>query len=214
MVANLAGRFWAILLLPLSLLPFVLVVPGIVRHERNLLRDYVDRGPLPLPAGVALDRPYPRLAPAANAVPVLAYHGIGPMRDGYTVSQRAFAQQMAMLARAGFRTISPEQYVRFLDGDRRGLPARPILLTFDDGRLDSYRGADKILAYHGFRATIFVITGPVDDKNQFYLRWSELRRMEASGRWDVQEHADQGHQLARYDAHGHSGPWYANRLYA
>ena len=57
-----------------------------------------------------------------------------------------FAEQMEMLERAGFQTISIAQYVRFLQGDAAGLPARPILITFDDGRLDSYRGADKVLA--------------------------------------------------------------------
>ena len=45
--------------------------------------------------------------------------------------------------RAGFESISLAQYTRFRRGDSRGLPARPVLITFDDGRLDSYRGADK-----------------------------------------------------------------------
>ena len=78
-------------------------------------------------------------------------------------------------------------------GSDDNLPKRPILITFDDGRLDSYRGADKILAEHGFRATMFAIAGYVEEDSPFYLNWDELRRMAKSRRWDVQEHAGIGH---------------------
>ena len=49
---------------------------------------------------------------------------------------------MAMLAADGFHAISIAQYARFAGGDVAALPDRPILITFDDGRLDSYQGAD------------------------------------------------------------------------
>ena len=103
--------------------------------------------------------------------------------------------------------------MRFLQGVDGNLPKRPILITFDDGRLDSYRGADKILAEHGFRATMFAIAGFVEEDSPFYLTWDELRAMATSGRWDVQEHAGVGHVNVRYDAAGHEGPAYAYRQY-
>ena len=93
------------------------------------------------------------------------------------------------------------------------LPQRPILITFDDGRLDSYRGADRILAEHGFRATMFVIAGFVEEQQLLLPDWDELRRMATSGRWDLQEHAGVGHVNVRYDAAGHEGPAYAYRQY-
>ena len=43
-----------------------------------------------------------------------------------------------------------------------GLPAKPVLLTFDDGRLDSYRGADAPLQRMGMHAAMFVITGRIE----------------------------------------------------
>ena len=216
-ITHLTRRALAALLLPLSMVPFVLVIPRIVAHERTFTRDYLERGALPFPRdaapGAAELARWAPLPASANAVPVLAYHGIDPRDDIYSVSQGTFAHQMAMLAHAGFHTISPAQYVRFLAGDRRGLPSRPILITFDDGRLDSYRGADAVLARFGFRATIFVITGAVRSGNQFYLRWDELRRMQRSGRWDIQEHAADGHRYITYDKAGDLGPYFANRLY-
>jgi len=202
----------AFLLLPLSLVPLYFAVPRL----RNEVAPDPDRVPFAAPdvtpSKAQVDRWRP-LPPARNAVPVLAYHGINDKPDHYSVTGRQFAEQMQMLRRAGFESITIAQYVRFLQGISDRLPKRPILITFDDGRLDSYRGADKVLAEAGMRATMFAIAGYVEDRSPFYLSWEELRRMMKSGRWDVQEHAGVGHVNVTYDARGSEGPAYAYRQY-
>jgi biofilm PGA synthesis lipoprotein PgaB len=201
------------LLLPLSLLPLYLAVPKLTGADHVP----VERRALPAPrieiplARLAKWRPLP--VTAVPSVPVLAYHGINAHRDHYSISRQAFAEQMEMLEQAGFETIGIDEYVRFLDGDTSRLPKRPILITFDDGRLDSYRGADRILADHGFKAVMYVIAGNVADGKAFYLDWPELRRMADSGRWDIQEHAGSLHTNVRVNATGGQGPAYANRLW-
>ncbi len=203
------------LLLPLSLIPLVGVVPLIAQAYTQFDRRHKS-GPLAAPVvrftpwENARYRPLPA-HPAA--VPVLTYHGINDRHDGYSVDQRTFAKQMALLRRMGFRSLSIAQYVRFLRGDGSGLPQRPVLVTFDDGRLDSFRGADRVLRRYGLRATMFVIAGAIARDNPFYLSWKELRAMEDSGRWDLQEHAGKGHYLVNYDAAGDTGPFYAFRRY-
>jgi peptidoglycan/xylan/chitin deacetylase (PgdA/CDA1 family) len=142
---------------------------------------------------------------------VLAYHGINGRDDGYSVSQRTFAAQMEMLRQAGFHTVSIAQYNAFQHGDVSGLPPRPILITFDDGRFDSFRGADRVLAREQFRATMFVITGDIASRNPFYLNWTELHRMRNSGRWDIQPHAYRGHTEIAVDGRGDQAPFYARR---
>ncbi len=103
-------------------------------------------------------------APVHNyrgVVPVLLYHGIDAVprsREPYSTTPAEFARQRAMLSGDGFHAISIAQYARFAGRDVEELPDRPILITFDDGRLDSYQGADAILARYGMRATMFVIT--------------------------------------------------------
>ena len=201
------------LLLPLSLVPLVGVVPIIADAYSNFDRRHKSG---------AIASPIVRFTPWENArykplpahldaVPVLTYHGINDNDDDYSTDRRTFAKQMALLRRMGFRSLSIEQYVRFLRGDRAGLPRRPVLITFDDGRLDSFRGADRVLQRYGFRATMFVIAGAISRDNPFYLSWKELRRMEDSGRWDLQEHAHKGHVLVNYDSAGNTGPFYAFR---
>ncbi len=199
------------LLLPLSLFPLYLAVPKLTGAETIP----VERAPLDPPQ---LEVPLERLAKwrplpvtPEPAIPVLAYHGINSSKDYYSITQRAFAEQMEMLEQGGFKTIGIKQYVRFLDGDTADLPKRPILITFDDGRLDSYRGADKILAAHDFTAAMFVIAGNVSAGHEFYLDWSELKRMQESGRWDIQTHAGTLHNNVPVDGQGNEGPAYANR---
>ena len=130
-----------------------------------------------------------------------------------TVSRTLFAQQMMALHLAGFHSVSIEQYARFArSGDTSGLPSNPILITFDDGRLDSYRGADQILAArHGYRAVMFVVASWPDSHPQWALHWNELVRMQQSGRWQIQEHAGAGHTFVPIDGHGTTGEFYAYR---
>jgi peptidoglycan/xylan/chitin deacetylase (PgdA/CDA1 family) len=208
-----ARRLGSFLLLPLSVLPLLGVLPLVVSTHRTYVR-YYQSPPLPDPGSVltaAQQRAFRPLAPFVNAIPVLVYHGIDNRDDSYSVSQRTFAAQMQMLKLAGFETVSIAQYNAFQTGDSTGLPARPILITFDDGRFDSYRGADSILAREGFRATMFVITGDIANRNPFYLNWTELHRMRSSGRWDIQPHAYRGHVLVTVDARGDQRPFYAMR---
>jgi peptidoglycan/xylan/chitin deacetylase (PgdA/CDA1 family) len=218
-----AGRWsrWlgAVLLLPLTLIPLAFAVPEVVHQYEAALKRLAPppllRAVLPAPPVPASRHRFRPVPAYRGAVPVLTYHGINGGTGELDVTQRRFAAQMAMLDAAGFHTISIRQYTRWLDGRARHLPSRPVLVTFDDGRFDSYAGADRVLARHGFRATMFTIArGPSDRHNPFYSHWPEVRRMAASGRWDVQLHAYAGHVLVPYDAAGHTGPFYAYRRYA
>jgi biofilm PGA synthesis lipoprotein PgaB len=205
----------ALALFPLSVLPFLAVVPTVVRSHQRFQREH-NMGPLPAPAAglspteIARFRPFPA---RAGAIPVLAWHGIDDARDGYSTSQAAFARQLALLKRLGYTAISTRQWADFRAGRTTALPARPILLTFDDGRLDSYRGADRVLERAGMRAAIFVITGEIEKRNPFYLTWAELHRMADSGRWDIEPHAHEGHGEITVSPNGRRAPFYAARRY-
>jgi peptidoglycan/xylan/chitin deacetylase (PgdA/CDA1 family) len=213
---SLLRRFAAalgMLLLPLSIVPLLAGRTLVEKEYASFSYKYLDREALPAPdvrVTAALKARFRPLPGYDRAVPVLTYHGINDQRDHYSISQKQFAEQMAMLSAARFHAISMEQYRRFLAGDRRGLPSRPILITFDDGRYDSFAGADDVLARHGFRATMFVIAGEAERGSRFYSSWSELRSMKASGRWDLELHAGYGHRNVSVDDTGRPAPYYAN----
>ena len=203
------------LLISLSVVPLVLVAPLIAESYRNFDRRHKS-APLPateLRLTAMQKRRFAPVAPFRGAIPVLSYHGIDAHGDGHSVTRRVFAEQVAALHHMGFRAISLEQYVRFRRGQLGGLPERPVLITFDDGRLDSYRGADLTLARFGFRAVMFVNTDQPGREHPLYLTWKELHAMSDSRRWEVQPQAHEGHIRVALDARGRTGPFYAARRF-
>jgi peptidoglycan/xylan/chitin deacetylase (PgdA/CDA1 family) len=208
-------RIRALALLPLSMVPLMLAVPLVLsapQHGRGVRFHGGDK-PWPAPNVTLNDTALAYKQPPAYSgqIPVLLYHGIGSANDHYTVTQRSFALQMAFLHGLGYHSISIWQYVAWREGKHPKLPSRPILITFDDGRFDSYRGADQVLARYHMRATIYVIVGPTQRGNLFYIKWSEYRKMQKSGHWDIQFHAYNGHVQVPDGPDGWVGPFYAVR---
>jgi peptidoglycan/xylan/chitin deacetylase (PgdA/CDA1 family) len=90
----------------------------------------------------------------AGAVPVLLYHGLVDRDDGYSVAPAAFDAELQRLHELGFRAVALDRYVALMRGENVALPRRPILITFDDGRLSSWQNADQALARHGDSAVM------------------------------------------------------------
>jgi peptidoglycan/xylan/chitin deacetylase (PgdA/CDA1 family) len=117
---------------------------------------------------------------------------------------------MTLIEHAGYRTVDLQTFVDFVAGGKVDLPARPLLLTFDDARADSWTGADGILGKLGYSAVMFVDVGRVADGEPEYLTWPELGKVEAGGRWQLQLHSGDGHRQIHYGAGPDDyGPFYA-----
>jgi hypothetical protein len=206
-------RRTSLALLPLSVLPFVAGIPVIVQSHDRFDREH-NMGPLPASRATLLAAETARFTPlpaTPGKVPVLLWHGVGPERG--STSQHAFARQLALLKQLGYTAISTREWADFRAGGTSALPAKPILLTFDDGRLDSYRNADRVLQRVGMRAAMFVVTGAVESGKPEYLTWAELHRMQDSGRWDIEPKAHEGHARITVAADGTQAPFYAARRY-
>ncbi len=133
-------------------------------------------------------------------IPVLLFHQIcetacGP-NDIYGITHAEFRRMMVALKSDGYESISMSDFVRAHGGDATGIPARPILLTFDDGRVDAYLGADDVMEELDLQATMFVLTVE-GARNAFYMQWSQVMEAAASGRWTIQLHAHAGHSRVR-----------------
>ncbi len=133
-------------------------------------------------------------AQMSESVPVLLYHGIVQNPDRFSVTSALFKEQMYALKQAGYQTISIEDFIAFHRGEKK-LPKRSFLLTFDDGRRDSYEGADPVLEALGFKAVMFVTAAEAvpDPKwlSNYYLSLKDVKKMIASGRWEIGSHAVQ-----------------------
>lgn len=148
--------------------------------------------------------------PARSAPVVLAYHDIGYGRSSYVVTPEAFEAQMAALERAGYRSLTTDQFVDYLKGGPA--PRRSVYITFDDGPDGLWVYGDRILARHHMHGAVFLISGRVD-RRPYYLSWNEIGRMAGSGRWDFQDHTHDLHLRGAVDAAGHTASMLANRLW-
>jgi len=149
------------------------------------------------------------------SVPVLVYHGLVSKSDQFNVLIQDFRKEMFALHNAGYHTISADDYVAFMQG-KKHLPAKSFLLTFDDGRKDSFYNADPILQATGFRATMFIIVHHAfeeGDKSHYYLDAGEVKRMESTHRWDIEAHTFNGHDLMAIGPNGQLGHFYSNYLW-
>ncbi len=107
-------------------------------------------------------------------------------RRNLTVTPTDFQAHMAYLSQQGYHTISLYQLNNaLLIG--AALPAKPIVLTFDDGYIDDYLNVYPTLRQYGFTGTFFIITGVVDAKNPGYLSWDDIRAMSSAG-MDMEPH--------------------------
>lgn len=92
-----------------------------------------------------------------QGIPILMYHSIlDNPRDLNCVSPDNFRAHMNYLKEAGYQTITFDDLETVAKGK---LPAKPVILTFDDGFRDNYTTAFPILKQFGFKATIFLISG-------------------------------------------------------
>jgi biofilm PGA synthesis lipoprotein PgaB len=136
--------------------------------------------------------------------------------DGTNISLNDFRDQMFALKKTGYHSISLSQFLDFMQSGKP-LPAKSILITFDDGRADSFYPVDPILRVLDYNAVMFVITGRSfgadTNKNTFHLSEDELKKMLASGRWEMASHTQNGHGFLKIDANGNQGHFLSDKLW-
>lgn len=88
------------------------------------------------------------------AVAVLMYHDVGDYIDRYRVAPWQLEQQLIWLRDNGYSSITPRDLIANID-DGTPLPARPVILSVDDGWA-SVRVFRDLLAAYGFRGTYFL----------------------------------------------------------
>lgn len=144
-----------------------------------------------------------------RGLPVLTYHHI--LRDeentrfrhtSTTTSVRAFSNQMTWLRDRGYSTLTMAQLEGYVQ-NQLNLPARAVVITFDDGLKSVSRYAYPVLKQYGMKATAFIISSRIkvrpqkwDPKSLQFMSISEL-----NGIRDVFDFQSHTHFLHRVDGH-------------
>ena len=128
------------------------------------------------------------------AVPILMYHQIAlqphPSFIKHTVTPAAFEAQMKWLALSRYTPITMDALLENR-ADGRPLPARPVIITFDDGYQDSVDYGLPTLKKYGFTAVFYLIAGLVGRNTPWLkaelgldyplLNWDTARQMLKDG---------------------------------
>jgi len=140
----------------------------------------------PNSAAAATSVPDPSSA-SKQAVTVLMYHHIMPNpNNSIAISPSTFDAQMKYLKDNGYHPVSIKQFNAFIERGEQ-LPDKPVLITFDDNRMNQLTYGVPILKKYGFTATFFVVKKWVVANSDSFMREPELKQLAADG-FDVESH--------------------------
>ncbi|MBI3816513.1 polysaccharide deacetylase family protein [Candidatus Peregrinibacteria bacterium] len=106
------------------------------------------------------------------------YRGNGPMSKRTNVSPQTFSTQMHWLADHGYSAVTLDAMVKILHGDEVG-PAKPMVITFDDGYRSQLEQAVPVLRQLHQAAVFYSITGHIPHPD--FMHRNELRALSDEG---------------------------------
>jgi peptidoglycan/xylan/chitin deacetylase (PgdA/CDA1 family) len=104
-------------------------------------------------------------------VPILCYHRVetpprGHERDANFVTPACFEAHLHALARLGCTGVPLRDFLAWQRGER-SLPARAVVITFDDGYESVATEALPRLAARGWGSSLFLVAGHLGDTNRW-----------------------------------------------
>lgn len=133
---------------------------------------------------IALSSPE-NIQAAGLRVPILTYHYIANnpnprdrQRDALSVSPDKFEAQMQYLSQNGYTPITLDTLYGIFNKQTQA-PAKPVVLTFDDGYIDFYTNAFPILRRFNFHVVSFIPTGLMG--GSYYMNWNQIKEIASSG---------------------------------
>lgn len=82
----------------------------------------------------------------------------------YVLDPEVFEAQLRILAQQGFQSATSRDLVAWASG-RSPIPAKLVILTFDDGHISNFTEAVPLLERYGFRAIFFITTDLIGRSN-------------------------------------------------
>ncbi|HEY9643377.1 MAG TPA: polysaccharide deacetylase family protein [Coleofasciculaceae cyanobacterium] len=136
--------------------------------------------------------PFPQINGLARLakVPVIMYHDILPQKEVFfDVTPQEFAAALQLIHDKGLTPISLDQLTQHLSTGIP-LPAKPILLTFDDGYKGHYTHVYPLLKRFGYPAVFAIYPEKVGKAlGRSSLTWAQLREMAADPLVTIASHS-------------------------
>lgn len=139
-------------------------------------------------------------------IPIIMYHGItgnSEKESEYVISADRFEKDLIWLEENGYTTVLPSQLINYVKSGAR-MPARPVILSFDDGFGNNYTLAYPLLQKHSAKAVFALIGSESDlssadiyrDPGSSNMTWGEVAIMARSGLAEFANHTYSLHKAA------------------
>lgn len=153
-------------------------------------------------------------------VTILCYHSVQPTvikNDGYTISQSQFAQQMEYLHTHGYHPVALADLIAARRGEKP-LPAKAVMLTFDDAYRSYADFVVPILGHYGFPSMLAIVgkwieNAPPIGLPEPLLNWEQLKELSRNPLVTLASHTYDSHKGIRYTPQDSEGAAVGVRTY-
>ena len=169
----------------------------------------------------------PKINP--STLTVIGYHEVTDDKDAlipeYSVTTAHFEEQVEYLKKNGFHFISVDQLLKAHAG-KATLPAKPVLLTVDDGYENFYQNVYPFVKENKIPVVLAVVGSWLEPKEgqsvhfgdqkisrDKILTWAQLKEMSKSGYVEIASHSYNLHRGIIGNPQGNSEPAATTRFY-
>ncbi len=121
-------------------------------------------------------------------IPVLAYHRFAPtVADSMTVRNEVFGAQLKYLRDNGYTVVPLRQALSALQGKGQKLPAKPVVITVDDGHQSVFSDLLPAIRREKIPVTLFIYPSAISNAS-YAMTWQQLGELRDTGLFDIQSH--------------------------
>lgn len=155
---------------------------------------------------IFLNSQFKLLYPASKKLRILEYHSVSVngFEDQITIRKEKIIEQFEYLKSNNYKTLWLSE-VDQLKKNNEPLPAKSVVLTFDDGFLDNYTVLYPLLQQYNFKAVCFIVLGRIGQKADWGGKFVSDNMMMMSKEQLVQisAHIELGYHTFKHDNYAH-----------
>ena len=137
-----------------------------------------------------------------NKLRILEYHSISTdgFEDQITISKEKIIEHFEYLKNNNYKTLCLSD-IDELRENKRDLPPKSVVLTFDDGFLDNYTVLFPLLKHYNFKCVCFVVLGRIGQKADWNGKFvnDNMVMMSKQQLLEVQSHIELGYHTFKHD---------------
>ncbi len=143
------------------------------------------------------------IKPSSITVPIIMYHQVKSDSLGKdAISPFEFESDLKFLSENNYNTITMSQLIDYVYNNVK-LPDNPIILSFDDGYLSTYKNVYPLLQKYKMKIVLSIVGKSTDDFSRVndtnvsyaHLTWSQINEMRESGLVEIQNHTYNMHKI-------------------